>query len=84
MLRIAFKWFEFEFEWYECLSNNRIYFRMLRIPFERLEFALEWFEFTFECFEFLSNGSNLHSNASNLFQIVIMCIRVLRIFFKWL
>ena len=48
---------------------------MLRISFE-------WFEFAFECFESLSNGSNLHSNASNPFQMVKICIRTLRILLK--
>ena len=50
----------------------RICIRMLRIPFE-------WFEFAFECFESLSKGSNLHSNASNPFRIVRICIRMLLI-----
>ena len=45
---------------------------MLRISFE-------WFGFAFECFESLSNGSNLHSNASNPFRMVRICIRMLRI-----
>ena len=36
---------------------------MVLILFERLEFA-------FQCFESLSNGSNLLSNASNLFRMV--------------
>ena len=48
---------------------------MLRISFE-------WFEFAFECFESLSNGSNLHSNASNPFRMVKICIRTLRILLK--
>ena len=41
---------------------------MLRIPFE-------WFEFAFERFESLSNGYNLHSNASNPFRMVRICMR---------
>ena len=45
---------------------------MLRIPFE-------WLEFAFECFGSLSSGSNLHSNASNPFRMVRICIRMLRI-----
>ena len=68
----------------------RICIRMLRIPFD-------WFEFAFECFKSLSNGSNVHSNgsnpfrkiricisnASNPFQIVRIWIRKLRIPFEW-
>ena len=50
---------------------------MLRIPFERFEFA-------FECFESLSSGSNLDSNPSNLFRVVLICIRMPRIPFEWL
>ena len=38
----------------------------------------------FECFESLSNRSNLHSNASNPFQMVRISIRMLRIPFEWL
>ena len=45
---------------------------MHRIPFD-------WFEFAFECFESLSKGLNLHSNASNPFRMVQICIRMLRI-----
>ena len=44
---------------------------MLRIPFE-------WFELAFECFESLSYGWNLDLNASNPFQMVRICIRMLR------
>ena len=54
-----------------------IYIWMLRIPFE-------WFEFAFECFKSLSNTSNLHSNPSNLFQMVLICFLMLRIPFEWL
>ena len=50
---------------------------MLRIPFE-------WLEFAFQRFESLSNGSNLHSNASNIFRMVRICIRMLQIPFEWL
>ena len=49
---------------------------MLRIPFE-------WLEFAFECFKSLSNGSNLNSNASNLFRMAQICIRMLRNPFEW-
>ena len=49
---------------------------MLRIPFE-------WFEFAFKCFESRSSGSNLHSNGSNAFQVVLIWIRMLRIPFEW-
>ena len=42
---------------------------MLRITFE-------WVEFGLERFESLSNGSNLHLNASNLFQMVRIWIRI--------
>ena len=38
----------------------------------------------FECFESLSNGSNLHMNALNLFEMVRICILMLRIHFEWL
>ena len=44
---------------------------MLRIPLERFKFA-------FECFESLSSGLNLHSNGSNLFQVVQIWIRMLQ------
>ena len=37
---------------------------------------LKWFEFGFECFESFSNGSHLHSNASNLFRVVWIRIRI--------
>ena len=49
---------------------------MLRIPFE-------WLEFGLERFESLSNGLNLHSNASNLFRIVRIWIRMLQITYEW-
>ena len=38
----------------------------------------------FERFESLSNGSNLHSNASNPFQMVRISIRMLRIPFEYM
>ena len=44
----------------------------------------EWLEFAFKCFESLSRGSNLDSNASNLFQMVLNWIQMLGIPFKWL
>ena len=56
---------------------DRIWIRMLRIPFE-------WFEFAFACFESLSNDLNLHSNASNPFWMVWICIRMLWISFEGL
>ena len=48
---------------------------MLQIPFELLEFA-------FQRFESLSNGSNLHSNASNIFRMVRIYIQMIRITFE--
>ena len=59
IIRIPFERFEFGFEYFESISN---YYRMLQIPFEKFEFA-------FVCFKPHSNGSNLHSNASNPFQM---------------
>ena len=41
-------------------------------------------EFAFECYESLSNVLNLHSNASNPFRMVRMCMRMLRIPFEQL
>ena len=73
MLRIAFR-------------MDRICIRMLRIPFEWLEFALEFFQFLqfpFECFESHLKGSNLDSNASNPFRMVLICNRMLQIPFEW-
>ena len=52
---------------------------MVRICIRMLRIAFKWFEFGFEFFEYFSNGSNLHSNASNPFRMVL-----LRIPFKWL
>ena len=37
----------------------------------------------FECFDSDLNGSNLHSNASNPFRMVGICIRMLQIHFKF-
>ena len=45
------------------------------------QILFEWYEFAFKS---VSNGSNLHSNALNPFQVVRICIRMLRIPFKWL
>ena len=62
---------------------------MLQIPFEQLEFALEWFgslewfEVGFESFESISNGLNLLSKAWNLFRMVQIYIKMLRIPFEW-
>ena len=73
--RILFDWFAFEllkslFNGSNLNSNAsnvvrivRIWFRMVRIPFE-------WFEFAFKWLELLSNSSNMPSNASNFVQIV--------------
>ena len=72
----TFKGFEFAFECFEFLSNDSNLNSKIRIPIEWLEFALEYFES-------LSNASNLHSNASNPFRIVRICIRTLRIPFEW-
>ena len=47
-----------------------------------LQITFEWVEFGLERFESLSNGSNLHSNASNLFRMVRIWIRVLQIPFE--
>ena len=52
-----------------------MWFRNIRNPVESLEFE-------FENFEALSNGSNLHSNASNPFQVVRICIRMPRMPFE--
>ena len=59
------------------LQVGRIWIRMLRIPFEGFEFAFECFEsiwngynFSFECLECRLKGLNLHSNASNLVQML--------------
>ena len=74
MLRNRFKLFEFGIQ-------------TLRIPFKWFEFGFEcpfeWLEFASKCFESLSKGLNLHSNASNLFQVVRIWIRMLRISFEW-
>ena len=50
-----------------------------------LQMWFEWLEFPFECFESLSNGSNIHSNASNLVQMVRIWIGMLQlqIAFEW-
>ena len=93
MLLISFEGFESlsnrsNLDW--NASNSflmvRICIRMLRISFECLEFACETFlsrlEFGFECIESLSNSSNLHSNVSNPFWRVGICIWILRILFE--
>ena len=72
MLKILFELFEFAFECFESLSNGSNLHSKASNPFE-------WFEFGCECFESLSNGSNLHSNP---FQMVRICIRILRISFE--
>ena len=82
--RILFDWFAFEllkspFNGSNLNSNAsnvvrivRIWFRMVRIPFE-------WFEFAFEWLESLSNSLNMPSNASNFVRIVRICIRMVQI-----
>ena len=61
----------------------RIWIRMLRISFKCLEFGFETFlsrlEFGFKYIKSLSNSSSLHSNASNSFRKVWICIWFLRI-----
>ena len=47
-----------------------------------LQITFEWVEFGLERFESLSNGSNLHSNASNLFRMIRIWIRILQIPFE--
>ena len=37
----------------------------------------------FEWFESILNGSNLHSNASNPFRVVKICIWMLKTLFEW-
>ena len=37
----------------------------------------------FKWFESISNGSILHSNASNPFRVVKICIRMLKTLFEW-
>ena len=49
-----------------------------------LQIPSEWFKFAFERFESLSNCSNLHSNASNPFRMVRICILMVRIPFEGL
>ena len=53
----------------------RIFIRMFRIPFERLEVG-------FEGFESLLKDSNLHSNALNAFRVVGILFRNFRIRFE--
>ena len=68
----------------------RICIQMLWIPFEWFQFGCKCFEslsngskFAFECSESLLSGSNLHSNTSNPFRVVWICIWMLRIPFEW-
>ena len=90
ILWITLEGFKFAFKWLESLFNDRICIWMVRISFEWFIFAFEWFEFLLTW-----NGSNLHSNASNPFQMIGICIRMhrrriricsrmLRIKFEWL
>ena len=90
ILRIILEGFEFAFKWLESLFNDRICIWMVRISFEWFIFAFEWFEFLLTW-----NGSNLHSNASNSFRMIRICIQMhrrriricswmLRIEFEWL
>ena len=70
----------------------KLFIGMDRISFERLNLhsnasnldpnasnPFKCLELEFECFESLLNGSNL----SNLFQMVRICIWMLRILFEW-
>ena len=91
MVRILIWCFESLFNGSDLHSNFyppfgmvRIWIWMLRIPFKWFEFAfecfVEWIEIAVKYFEYLSNGSNLDSNASNLFRM----LRISFEFFEYL
>ena len=52
---------------------------MVQIGIRQVRIRFEWLEFAFCCFECHSNGSTLHSNASNLVQMVRIGIGMVRI-----
>ena len=52
---------------------------MVQVSIRMLE-IFEWFKFPFESH---SSGSNLHSNVSNLVQMVRICIGMLQIPLEW-
>ena len=87
-LWITFKWLDLHLNGSNPFLVVRIGIQKLQNPLESFEFAfecpVEWFEFGFECFKSLSNGLNLHSNASNPFWMVRICIQKLQIHFAWL
>ena len=82
--------FAFEFLESHCKDSNlhsnasNLVWRV-HICIGTLQIFFEWLEFAFECFEFLSNFSNLelnasnglslHSNTSNPFRMLRICIR---------
>ena len=72
MLWILFEWLEFVLEWFEFAFEC---FKSLSNGWNlQLKMWLEWLEFAFERFE---SFSNLHSNASNHFRMVRICIWML-------
>ena len=84
IVRIPFEWSEFAVSNFvrmvqicclESLLNVRICIQMLRI-------SLKWFEFAFKWFKCLLTGSSLHSNASNSFRMVRICIWMLQVWFE--
>ena len=83
MVRISFEWFKFAFDCFKARSNALNFFGIFRIPFEWFKFAFDCFKFALEWLEFLWNGSNLHSIASNLVQMLPICIRMVRIPVEW-
>ena len=68
MVQILCESFEFASNCYNPIWIDQISIRMLRISFE-------WFEFGFEWLESFSKTWNMPSNASNLIQVVRICIR---------
>ena len=65
-----------------CIQILRITFRMVRIYIRMFQIHFEWLEFAFESLKSISNCSNLHSNASNPFRMVLICFEWFKSFSK--